>query len=184
MQTQLLLFVFGFMVAFSGRSENSLNSMVSFCLEISGNVTTKNNNTNDHYYVQLLTDNKVVQLAKVKNGRSFKFLLVKNRWYAIKIMKKGYAPKMISISTFLPKGKESLYRFHFDTDLIPEEEAKTLNQEALDFPIAVVSFEKEAGWFYYNEEFTANIKREIYLGNSSRKTDQLSTLQCSKNDTP
>jgi len=182
MKTGILLFVFGFMVVFAKGSETKSNA-ITFCLELSGNISTKNENENDYYFVELITDNKVIQLLKVKDGRSFKFLLTKDRWYALRILKKGYITKTISVSTHLPKGKETLYRFHFDTDLIPETQAKVLDQEALDFPIAIVSFDKDAEWFYYNEEFTANMKRQIYKRAFSDKPDQFSTNHCLKNHT-
>ena len=53
-------------------------------------------------------------------------------------------------------------KFEFNTDLMETSEAINLDMNALDFPIAIVSFDTAAGWFYYNEEYTSNIKREIH----------------------
>jgi hypothetical protein len=73
-------------------------------------------------------------------------------------------PRIISICTEIPEGKrfDKLYRFDFDTDLLAESEYETLNHDALDFPIALISFDKAMRCFYYSEDYTSHIKQKIY----------------------
>jgi hypothetical protein len=141
------------------------NGSSQYCLEVSGNVTTKHHkNKSDRYKVELIQNNKVVQSETVHDGRSFKFKLRQDGDYGILITKEGYVPRLINVWTDLPKEITShpLFRFEFDTDMIPESEKSSLNTDALDFPIAIIYFNEETGWFYYNEEYTSHIKRKIY----------------------
>ena len=135
------------------------------CLEINGKITNKDKgNTNNTYKAVLIHYNTPVDSAIVKGNRSFTFSLMKDAYYAIKIYKAGYAPKLISISTCVPKeelDKDPL-QFHFKTQLIPEQEFNNLNEEVKDFPIAVVLFLKSKKGFSYNEKYTYNIKRTLY----------------------
>jgi hypothetical protein len=89
--------------------------------------------------------------------------------YGIRINKKGYVPRIISINTELPEFAQGFFRFQFDTELIEETQSKKLDQDALDFPIAIISFHDDLRTFYYSEEYTTNIKRQLYLGDKFLK---------------
>jgi hypothetical protein len=141
------------------------NGSSQYCLEVSGNVSTKHQKKkSDRYKVELIQNNKVVESETVRNGQSFRFKLKKDCDYGILITKEGYVPRLINVWTELPQEMTShpLFRFEFDTDMIPESEKPSLNADALDFPIAIIHFNEETGWFYYNEEYTSHIKRKIY----------------------
>jgi hypothetical protein len=134
------------------------------CLEISGKIQNVETNDNEYIKVVLVHYNTPVDSIQVKGNRSFKFKLVKDAYYAIKIYKNGYAPRLISICTNLPEEvcNDRLLRFHFTTSLVNENKFAELNQEARDFPIAIVSFNRIKKAFYYNTEYTSNIKKSLY----------------------
>lgn len=135
------------------------------CLEISGKVSyNKDKEAGNTCKIELICYNSVVDSAIIRYNKSFKFLLGRGAYYTIKISKKGYVTRWVSICTNMnvPADDDGFYRYHFDTDLIPDTEAKDLDADALEFPIAIISFDTQAGWFYYNEAYTSNIKREIY----------------------
>ncbi len=134
------------------------------CLEISGKVSYKDKEADNTCKVELICYNSVVDSAIIKHNKTFKFLLGRGAYYTIRISKKGYVTRWVSICTNMnvPADDDGFYRYHFDTDLIPDMEAKELDADALEFPIAIISFDTQAGWFYYNEAYTSNIKREIY----------------------
>ncbi len=136
------------------------------CLEINGKITNKDKKKST-YKAILIHYNTPVDSVIVKGNKSFTFSLMRDAYYAIKIYKAGYAPKLISISTCIPKEEldGDLLRFHFKTALIPEHEFNNLNEEVKDFPIAVVLFLKSKKNFYYNEKYTYNIKRTLYTKN-------------------
>ena len=141
------------------------NGSSQYCLEVSGNISTGHHKKQNHSYrVELIQKNQVVQATTVNDDGSFRFRLKKNCDYGIRITKEGYVPRLVTVYTDLPENMEekSLFRFEFDTDLIPESEKPLLNTDALDFPIAIIHFNEDAGWFYYNEEYTSQIKRKIY----------------------
>jgi radical SAM superfamily enzyme YgiQ (UPF0313 family) len=90
------------------------------------------------------------------------YSLKKNAIYSIRISKKGYLTKLISIYTKIPKENQELYRLDFDTELIEEHKSKKLNSDAIDFPITIIYFDEEENLFYFNEEYTNNIKKCLY----------------------
>ncbi|MDP3557035.1 MAG: hypothetical protein Q8T03_06640 [Bacteroidota bacterium] len=158
----IIMLVFKMTLTFSSELFYNSNNPESICLDISGNIQAKSVDGNDSYTAELLLDNKIIQQITIKDRRSFKFSLLKNHWYTIRISKSGYYQRLISICTDLPKNKNGLYKFHFDTELIPLTGAQAIDQDALDFPIAIINYDKDAEWFYYNEEYTANMKRQLY----------------------
>lgn len=146
------------------RPRKQVISDSTVCLVISGNVYTSETGTNDRIKVELIYYNTLVDSLDLKQSKKFKFALKKDAYYAIKISKPGYIPRIISICTKLKNelDMDVLYKFHFDTELLLSEESHALNHEALDFPIAIVNFDDNLNGFYYSEEYTSNIKRAIY----------------------
>jgi hypothetical protein len=145
-------------------SLNAVNSDSSACLEIRGRLQKLKDSESDFYMVELVYNGKVVDSMKVKDKREFKFKLNRNSVYGLRIVKKGYVPRYVSINTSLPAYANRFFRFEFDTELIPHEESKSLNKDALDFPIAIICFNNDLKCFYYDEEYTSSIKRRVYLG--------------------
>jgi hypothetical protein len=141
------------------------------CLEISGKIGFNGACSDNLLKIELIQDNRVVDSMTIKGKRTFKFNLKKNGYYGIRISKKGFVPRLISVCTDLEGGDISnkIYRFRFDTKLISVEGADELNKDALDFPIAVISFDRKKGWFYYSKKYTSQIKRKIYNQDVSEK---------------
>lgn len=144
-------------------TKNSTDSLV--CLEISGELDRDFKKQAGTYTVVLIHFNTPVDTAVIKDSKSFQFKLQKDSYYALKVYKKGFAPKLVSICTTMPEevftGK--LLRFHFEAELIPENEFEQLNPEVKDFPIAIVRFDESKKIFYYNEKYTRNIKKSLYI---------------------
>jgi hypothetical protein len=136
----------------------------SVCLEINGKLTNQNKKSVNFCKVELISCNQIVESVSLKNTTEFQFNLKKNTHYAIRISKQGFVSRLISIYTSVPQNNKGIFRFEFDTELIEKSEAKQLDEDALDFPIAVVAFNEEMQCFYYNEDYTAKIKRKLYLG--------------------
>ncbi len=140
-----------------------LHSDSTVCLEIYGKLLNLNKSKNEIYKVELISCNLIVEEMVLKNNQHFQFSLKKNTHYGIRISKKGFVSRLISIYTSVPKESDGIFRFQFDTELIEKNASKKLNADALDFPIAVISFNEEMKCFYYSEEYTSNIKRQLYL---------------------
>jgi len=127
------------------------------CLEISGQVNQANNNTVSVY---LIEENTLIDSLEVDGMQIFSFSLEKNRYYSIRIKQAGYVPRLVSVSTWLPCGlkEEKPYKFHFDLLQLSEEELSEEQADLLDFPIALVCFDKQKGYFDYNADYTSRIK--------------------------
>lgn len=134
------------------------------CLEIEGRVFHIDKRYGGKYKVELISYGKVLSVMTQSDRQTFRFALEKDRHYAIRVSKKGHAPRLISVYTNLPADDQLQHRFSFDLELIPAENAKRLDKDALDFPVAVIAYDYEMNDFYYNEEYTAHIKKQLYTG--------------------
>jgi hypothetical protein len=109
-----------------------------------------------------VSDNNVIEQGLYKRTESFHFLLKKDLWYAVKIIKSGCHSKLISIDTHLPNHQYEQYIFKlsfiFDEPLATLESAQ-LDQDAMDFPIAVFNFNLKQGEFDFDEHYAKNIKK-------------------------
>jgi hypothetical protein len=134
------------------------------CLRIEGKISNANEGIDGECLVELICTNEVVESVVLKEGKKkFRFILSKNLRYGIRITKKGYLSRLISIDTEMSDNTEmfGLHKFEFETKLYKEEISKLLNTDALDFPIALVQFDYEQECFSYNKEYTAYIKNEM-----------------------
>jgi hypothetical protein len=135
------------------------------CLEISGRVSnfTKGRNL---YKVELISCNKIVDSVFIRGRSDFRFALERGTHYAIRISCPGYITRLVSVFTNVSLEKNAFYRFEFDTQLISTRDAKRLDDDALDFPIAIISYHHDFNNFYYSEEYTSSVKRQLYLRQS------------------
>ncbi len=137
------------------------------CLTISGGIelpeNTEDDQSNKNYKVELIYFNTLIDSMFKKDNRSFSFDLKKNSIYTIRISKPGYLAKLISINTFMEEENQNWYRFHFETNLLHESRRHDLDSESLEFPIALVEFNANTDIFYFNETYTTNIKKSLFL---------------------
>ena len=135
------------------------------CLEIEGKITNLDAGAND-CFVELISKDGILDSIVLKEGkRRFKFVLKRDTYYAIRITKKGFVTKLISINTEVPTDSDVLYRFQFDTELMNKSFSKRLNKDALDFPVAIICFDYEKKFFFYDKQYSANVKRDLYSKN-------------------
>lgn len=118
------------------------------------------------YKVELICFNTLIETETKKSNKGFRLVLKKNAIYTIKISKEGFITKIISINTAIDKNEGApLTRFFFETDLIKENMKTQLDEESLEFPIALISYDTLNGAFTLNEKYTENIKQRIYSKN-------------------
>lgn len=138
------------------------------CLLIEGKITNADDGIDQICKVELISANEVVDSAILKDGKKrFKFVLEKNTYYAIRITKIGYLSKLVSVNTEMVTQSDLIYSFEFETGLIKEGAAKAFNEDILDFPVAIISFDYALDEFSYNQEYTDYIKRELRQVKSS-----------------
>lgn len=144
---------------------SNLTDDTATCLSLKGKISNAMEGDTKNCKVELLTADGVVEEMFIdKSNKFFRFKLARDTHYAVRVSKKGYVTKLISINTSFPSDVVDVCEFSFNTELISEEESESLNKDALDFPIAIIHFDNKTEQFTYNKEYTINIKREIYMG--------------------
>jgi hypothetical protein len=164
-----------FLLSVKTQAINKSNYDSLSILQVEGKISNLNENVYEDCIVELIWKNEVVQTLVLKEGKKkFKFILGKNTSYSIRISKKGYLSKLISVETEIPESEEyfGLYKFEFETSLIKEASASRLNKEMIDFPIAIVRFDYEQDIFSYDKKYTAHIKRELHKPSNNQRTEK------------
>lgn len=156
----LLLFNLPASAQFNRKSTDTLA-----CLEITGKVLNAFEGEDASCRVELINKGDVIDSVILKEGKDhFHLILSKDQYYAIRISKKGYVPRILEINTTMFVELDGLYTFHFNTELISDKLAKKLNQDALDFPIAIIYFNHDEDCFDYSREYTETLKNEMFTG--------------------
>jgi hypothetical protein len=140
---------------------SQVNNDSLFCLEIRGSLVFPKK-ASKSYKVRLYWNNTVIDSQSVKNEQPFVMHLKRDEMYGLMIMKKGYYPRLISIDTRISETDKNIYLFDFETTLLKKGKKDKLNADAMDYPIAIVAYDDQMIGFYYDEEYTGVIKRDIY----------------------
>lgn len=166
----LLLFIlslsFTAVYSFPFQGASKIKKDTSCCLEIFGRISFKNQHLKGSYTAELIYFNEVLDSVSVRCNRSFKFSLKRNSSYMIKISKPGFTSRLICVNTNVDDSDylTGIYTFFFETELIAVKEAMLLDNEALELPAAIVSFNKKTGRFDHNRDYTSFVKQKIKTG--------------------
>jgi hypothetical protein len=100
----------------------------------------------------------VIEIPSTEKKKMF-FSLQENSNYTIAFAKAGYVTRSISVDTHLPEEMSTgpAYRFEFELCMLEEDPA--LNSYYLDFPVALVGFNKKTERFEYNRGYTDRIRK-------------------------
>ena len=129
------------------------------CLKIVGNIPSEFEDA--PCYVELISYNEILDSVILDEGATqFKFLLKRNTSYTIRITREGFATKLVCINTNLPDDEKEMFKFIFTTKLMKEELAARLNQDALDFPVALIYYDLEQQSFDNDKHYTMAVKRD------------------------
>ena len=111
------------------------------------------------YSAQLILDNKVIAVQTSKVKKSFSFILKRDMLYTIKVEKEGCIPKLVSISTILADAidERNSYEFSFETNLLSEDLRGNFDDDDVDFPTALISYNKDCDCFEHNKQYTASL---------------------------
>ena len=135
---------------------------VTACLRISG-VIANNNENEGECYIELIGQNKAIDTIILPQGeKKFEFMLGRNTEYMIRISKKGYLNKTVSVNTHILTLENELHSFNFETGLMAQSELANLNKNMLNYPAAIIQYDYQSDSFSHNEEYTDLIKKELY----------------------
>lgn len=119
--------------------------------------------------VELLKHGQVEDsMTLSRNHKHFYLSLKRDSYYTIRVSKPGYASKLICVNTQSNSEINGLYLFQFEVALITETEAKKLDQDAIDFPVALIYFDPDDQAFNYNKKYTASLKKQLYTPLATR----------------
>ena len=110
-------------------------------------------------------ENEELEWAEVTNvayhDHNFQFILDANQYYTIEVSKPGYLKRFVAISTVLPNNIEITPIFTFEFDVVLLKEKKIVDDYYLDFPVALISYNKKSEVFENNNNYTNHIKTKI-----------------------
>ena len=159
-------------IQFSFANTNSyLNGEDSIVyLEVRGKAIIKQKTIDKVYKVELIENNKIIDSVLECDNEQFSFGLLRNRYYALKVYKTGYMPKLILVNTYIPEKKYLIdyFIFDFETELISISEEEKLDKDTRDFPLAIIQFDLSKKGFDYNQKYSKNIKQQLYIDKNSK----------------
>jgi hypothetical protein len=147
---------------FSGNGTN-ISPDSALCLRLKGKISKNKESAGSTYTVELVDNSTIIATQVVKAGKNFVFDVQRDGWYGVRIRKSECVSKLISISTHVPELEEGyMYEVIFEMEEpISILEAGYLDSDAIDFPLALISYEKEIDNFNYSEEYTKNIRAKL-----------------------
>lgn len=148
------------------------------CLVVMGKAIDLNNEAIEGAHIVLYRENEAMEWDEITSvtyhEHNFVFTLESNSYYTVEISKQGYVTRSIGISTLLPAevSLDPLFRFEFDVQLFKK--TTKMDEFYLDFPVALISFDKTAGVFGYSRNYTNHIKKMIGGNEANSKTTSVS----------
>jgi hypothetical protein len=134
---------------------------------INGLIIQTNKKMNQKCKLELFYENKVIDSSIVKLNKPFEFKLKKNVWYTIRVTKEGFVPLLISFNTEL--GQNDIVEnnsFAFETELIDIDQSKFLDRDLIDFPVGLVSYNKNNRKFEARDLYTQNYISGLFNSNT------------------
>lgn len=113
-----------------------------------------------HIGFKLYEGNDLVVNGNLDRKGQFELPLYANQNYVLEINASGYLPKRFYFNTNVPKKENKLFTFGFFIRLMPEDLVKGADIFSLDFPYAIVSYNKETPGFDFSEKYSEEMKGE------------------------
>jgi len=104
--------------------------------------------------INLYEQNKLLNSKKF--NKKFSFDLDLEKYYTLELIKEGFIPKRIAISTF--EGSKGSEPFMFVMELLKERDG--VDNSDLDFPSALIEYKKNRGEYTFNNTYSKSVKKE------------------------
>jgi len=114
----------------------------------------------DGALVKLYQNNKVVQMTKTKKSK-FQFILFSGIRYMVEIIKPGSITERIQISTEEKTQFGGKYLYEFKVDLMSVSKFKGVDVSDLDFPTAVIKYDKSNGEYAHDAAYSKQVKLDL-----------------------
>jgi len=146
-------------VVLSSAVRISETSVKASSLVIKGYVFEGNEKV-DGALVKLYQNNKVVQMTKTKKSK-FQFILFSGMRYMVEIIKPGSITERIQISTEEKTQFGGKYLYEFKVDLMSVNKFKGVDISNLDFPTAIIKYNKDDGEYKHDAAYSKQVKLEL-----------------------
>lgn len=122
-------------------------------VNFSGYMVDEENKNMKDVTINLYEENNLI--STVSWAKKFSYDLQLQKYYTLELIKEGYLPKRIAISTF--EGDKGAEPFMFVMELIKQREGVS-NSEA-DFPSALIEYKKNKGQFNFNVDYSKSVRK-------------------------
>lgn len=139
---------------------SNLFAQKSSLLEIKGH-TYHGEERIEKAFVKLYQNNKVVQVMYTKKNGKFGFILFSGIQYVVEVSKPGYVSERIQISTKEETKSNGKYFYEFKIDLMSLKKIKGIDISSLDFPTAIIKYNKKAGEYLHDKAYSKIVKAEL-----------------------
>jgi hypothetical protein len=148
---------------------------------VNGVILKSNKKTEGKCRLELYNENTLVESSEIKMNKPFERKLKKNVWYTIRITKEGYQPLLISLNTTLENDSKVLDNlFEFETALIDNETARFMDKDQLEFPVGLVTYNKDNQKFEARDIYTSNHMTSLYKTLPSDNSDVVTNYSVQK----
>ena len=128
----------------------SLSAQVSF----TGYLVDREDKKLKNVEVNLYEGNE--KLSSKNWSKSFDYDLKLETYYTLELVKEGFVPKRIAISTF--EGDKGAEPFLFVMELVSQKDIVKGMDE--DYPSALIEYKKDEGSFNFDVKYAKNLKKE------------------------
>lgn len=146
-------------IALSSAVKTTSFAVKTSSLEIKGYVYEKDVKV-DGALVKLYQNNKVVQMVKSKKSK-FQFILFSGMKYMVEIQKAGSITERIQISTEEETQFGGKYLYEFKVDLMSASKFKGVDISELDFPTALIKYDKDEGEYAHDVAYSKQVKLDL-----------------------
>ena len=151
--------------AVAGNHGKKDSTATKTCLEVLGMAVDSNNKPIEGATVTLYKENDEMEWTQVTSvmyhEHAFSFKLDVNQYYTIEISRPGYVTRSVGISTKIPSNVSLKDMFHYEFEVELFSEQKGMDDYYLDFPVALISYDKKRDVFDNNYAYTKHIKTKI-----------------------
>jgi len=115
--------------------------------------------TVDGAIIDVFEDGNKKEAFVTKPNGKFKLELDLNKEYIIVVSQFGKCTKKLKLDTHVPKGESGVWNVGFEVELFDIVEG--LNVEALEAPIALISYDMTGGYFDYDAKYSALMAEKL-----------------------
>jgi hypothetical protein len=106
--------------------------------------------------VTLFMENNIQQIVQTNEDGSFQVALTPGKIYTVEVSRAGLITKRISIDTHMERTRgNNVTVFDCYVNMVPEEQLEGVDTSDLDFPIALLSYDKKLKTFVHDPEYTS-----------------------------